>query len=123
MRNWSDVANFTATSLNDFKMILGMNFLIATKAVSMPHLGFIGFVEEGSSCMVRVVRGEPSKGKAISAIQLKKGSKKETTYLAVLEMKEDFEEEGLPYETRVLQRAIPRSHFRGGKWTVLPSLA
>lgn len=89
MRNWSDVANFTATSLNDFKMILGMDFLIATKAVLMPHLEFIGFVEEGSSCMVRVVRGEPSKGKAISAIQLKKGSKRETTYLAVLEM-EDF---------------------------------
>ncbi|KAJ6837910.1 hypothetical protein M6B38_323260 [Iris pallida] len=98
--HWSSVANFTATLLDDFKMILGMDFLIAAKAVPMSNLGVVSFIEEDLSYMMKVVRGEPSKEKAISAIQLKEDSKREMAYLAVLKMKDYFEEKDLPSKTK-----------------------
>lgn len=75
-------------------------------------LGCHDFLEECSPCMVRVARDEPSKGKAINVIQLKEGSKKETTYLAVLEM-EEFEGKNLSSETKgvaneCLDESLPR---------------
>lgn len=63
VEQWLGIANLTTISLDDFKMILGVVFLIAMKAISMPHFGVVNFMEDGSSCMVSVAQGEPSKEK------------------------------------------------------------
>lgn len=40
--DWDGHLNFTVAAMDDFKMVLGMDFLHVSKAVSMPHLSFGG---------------------------------------------------------------------------------
>lgn len=93
------VTSLTVAPLDDFKIILGIDFLTSAKAIPMPHLGVVDIMKEGSPCMMSVERGEPTKEKALSAIQLKKGVKhRESSYLAVLKTKKASVQGDLPPE-------------------------
>ena len=73
---WEGKVDFTVAPMDDFKVVIGMDFLCQVKAVPIPFLRSVAITE--------------SKAKApmISAMQLEKGLKKnEVTYLATL--KED----------------------------------
>ena len=74
-----------AVPLDDFQVILGMEFLSAAKAIPMPFLSLVCIMDEGFPCMVPIVRMRKAKGETISALQLTKGLKKgEDTFVAAL---------------------------------------
>ena len=80
--------NLLCVPLDDFNMILGIDFFLKSKAALIPHLGGLIFLEEKQPCFVLAVKGNGEKhGKAemVLTLQLKKGLKQgQETYLVVL---------------------------------------
>ena len=79
--------------LDDFNLILGVDFLLRAKVALIPHLGGLVVLEEKQPCFVKALRandGAKGQPEMFSAIQLKKGLKKgQGTYVAALiEIKE-----------------------------------
>ena len=79
--------------LDDFDLILGVDFLLRAKVALIPHLGGLMVLEEKQPCFVQALRAKDGgKGQLemLSAIQLKKGLKRgqETYVAALIEIKE-----------------------------------
>ncbi|KAK9706487.1 hypothetical protein RND81_07G129100 [Saponaria officinalis] len=95
MGDWSGQLNFTTVPINNFKLVLEMDFLKRTSTLSMPHLQSL-MMMGSKPCLVKVVEpveDKKKKGPLISAMQLKKGLKRvEPTYLCSMSMKEDIED-------------------------------
>ena len=74
--------------LDDFDLILGLDFLLRDKVALIPHLGGLMVLEEKQPCFVEALRandGGKGQPEMLSAIQLKKGLKKgQETYVAAL---------------------------------------
>lgn len=68
---WEGRTNLTAVPLDDFQVILGMEFLRETKAVPMPFAGSLCMLGD-HPCMVSATT-KKTEDKCISALQLKKG--------------------------------------------------
>ena len=85
---WKGKINLLCVPLDDFNLILGIDFFLKSKAALIPHLGGLMILEEKQPCFVPAVKGKAAKhGKAemVSALQLKKGLKRgQETYLAAL---------------------------------------
>ncbi|KAK2970043.1 hypothetical protein RJ640_014983 [Escallonia rubra] len=94
--------NFSVVIMDEFKLILGLEFLRDTKTTVMPCTNSLAML--GSKpCVIPTV--SPRAGeRSISALQLKKGLKRdETTYLAMLRWDEIEEVSGpLPKEVKVI---------------------
>ncbi len=60
--------NFTVMTIDNFKVILGIDFLASSKAVLMLHLKALSIMEEASLCMVLVSRVEPMVTYTLSAL-------------------------------------------------------
>ena len=74
--------------MDDFKIVIEMDFLRQVKAVPIPFLRSKAILEEDALCMVPIVTEGKAETPMLSAMQLEKGLKKnEVTYLATL--KED----------------------------------
>ncbi|XP_068649054.1 uncharacterized protein [Aristolochia californica] len=87
---WQGTINLTAVPMDDFKVILRMEFLSLAKAIPMPCLGVLSFLDEKAPCMVPVLKDGKKVSKILSAMQLVKGLKKgEVTYLATLSEERD----------------------------------
>ncbi|RVW46127.1 hypothetical protein CK203_076184 [Vitis vinifera] len=86
--------------MDDFKMVLGMDFLQKVKAMPLPFLRSMVILEEEKPCMVPTVTKGTLKTSMLSAMQVKKGLKrKKVTYLATLkEEKDDGLREHMPKE-------------------------
>ena len=71
--------------MDDFKIVIGMDFLRQVKVVSVPFLRLMAILEEEAPCMVPTITEGKAKTTMLSAMQLEKGLKKnEVTYLAAL---------------------------------------
>ena len=85
---WKGKINLLCVPLDDFNLILGIDFFLKSKAALIPHLGGLMILEEKQPCFVPAVKGKAEKhGKAemMSALQLKKGLRRgQETYLAAL---------------------------------------
>ncbi|KAK2982649.1 hypothetical protein RJ640_029980 [Escallonia rubra] len=79
--------NFSVVTMDDFKLILGLEFLRDTKTTVMPCTNSLAML--GSKpCVIPTVSTRAGE-RSISALQLKKGLKRdETTYLAMLRWQE-----------------------------------
>ncbi|XP_068649107.1 uncharacterized protein [Aristolochia californica] len=89
---WGGKLNFTIVPMDDFKVIIGMDFLTTCEAFILPSLGVVGILDEGGACMINGFKTNVIDNvKSISALQLKRGLKQGySTYLAVFcEVKED----------------------------------
>ncbi|XP_021773341.1 uncharacterized protein LOC110737294 [Chenopodium quinoa] len=88
--DWSGHVDFTVAPMDDFSLVLGMDFLHFSKAVPMAHLRSI-LVPGQQPCLLRTCDpGKEPKGPLLSAMQLEKGLKRnEPTFLATLSTKED----------------------------------
>nr|VVW92636.1 unnamed protein product [Nymphaea colorata] len=75
IEGWSGRANFSVVQTDDFQMILGMEFLCASKMVPMPHLRSVSIMDERHPCMVPAVPTRKDKGKAVvvSTLQQRQG--------------------------------------------------
>ncbi|KAK2988428.1 hypothetical protein RJ640_023975 [Escallonia rubra] len=94
--------NFSVVIMDDFKLILGLEFLHDMKTTVMPCTNSLAML--GSKpCVIPTVSTRAGE-RSISALQLKKGLKRdETTYLAMLRWDEIEEVSGpLPKEVKVI---------------------
>nr|CAN77324.1 hypothetical protein VITISV_012650 [Vitis vinifera] len=88
--SWEGMVDFTVAPMDDFKMVLGMDFLQKVKAVPLPFLCSMVILEEEKPCMVPTVTKGTLKTPMLSAMQVKKGLKrKEVTYLTTLKEERD----------------------------------
>ena len=88
IRPWEGKIDFTVAPMDDFKIVIGMDFLRQVRAMPIPFLRSMVILEEEAPCMVPTITESKAKTPMLSAMQLEKGLKKnEVTYLAAL--KED----------------------------------
>ncbi|XP_074299190.1 uncharacterized protein LOC141630238 [Silene latifolia] len=90
MGEWTGKLDFTSLLMDDFKIVLGMDFLKQTPTFLAPHNGSLIMVGS-KSCLVKAVEADrKQKGPLLSTMQLKRGLQKgEPTYLCTVSMKED----------------------------------
>jgi hypothetical protein len=88
--SWVGKCNFTTVSLDDFDVILGVDFFLSVEVSVMPHLGGILICDDKSPSFVSSIfvdqsdRVNKNKG-LLSAMQLKDGLRQgDMTYLAIL---------------------------------------
>ncbi|KAK8933505.1 hypothetical protein KSP39_PZI015300 [Platanthera zijinensis] len=82
---WKGQFDFSIAPMDDFQVVLGMDFFAKVCAIAMPFCRSMCIMEEGSPCMIPAVEGPPTKEKQLSAMQIAKGMKKgEVTYLTTL---------------------------------------
>ena len=85
---WNGKCNLLCVPLDDFNLILVIDFSLKFKDALIPHLDGLMILEEKQPCFVNAVKGEGKKhGKAkmVMALQLKKELKQgQETYLATL---------------------------------------
>ncbi|XP_077250383.1 uncharacterized protein LOC143889876 [Tasmannia lanceolata] len=86
---WSGTTNLMAAPLDDFHVILGIEFLNQAKAIPMPYLNSLCMFGEKAPCMILATRQERKDVEHLTALQLKKGLKKEEpTFVETLKMGE-----------------------------------
>ncbi|KAG9450477.1 hypothetical protein H6P81_010442 [Aristolochia fimbriata] len=84
---WEGTVNFTIVPMDDFNVILGIDFLSHCKAFVLPYLRMVGILDENGPCTLIEAEHQNVMGKTqvISALQLKRGLKHgEFIYLAAL---------------------------------------
>ena len=54
--DWEKECNFMVIPLDDFDLILGIEFLVNSKATMMPYLYGLNIIDEGCPCFVIVVK-------------------------------------------------------------------
>ncbi|KAK8640681.1 hypothetical protein V6N13_008433 [Hibiscus sabdariffa] len=67
---WSDHLNFSIVPMDDYKLILGIEFLDQVKAIPMPFVNAISITEGNQACVVPMIRGTTQESKVLSALQL-----------------------------------------------------
>lgn len=79
-------------SMDDFKMVLGMEFLDKITAFPLPFANDVYIMDGNNMCMISVERSVKIETKTLFAMQFKKGFRKgETSYLAFLQESPDDE--------------------------------
>ncbi|XP_050212403.1 uncharacterized protein LOC126663714, partial [Mercurialis annua] len=82
---WSGLIDFSVVPMDDYPIVLGIEFMDHVKAVPIPFANTMCILEEGNTCMVPLARETSLKAKQLSAMQLSKGVKKaQPTFLATL---------------------------------------
>ncbi|GAV67223.1 Chromo domain-containing protein/gag-asp_proteas domain-containing protein, partial [Cephalotus follicularis] len=81
---WDGSVSLSIIPMDDYDLVLGMEFMDQVKAIHIPYANSLCILEEGKTCMVPCTRS--NKGtKTLSAMQLDKSLKRnEETYLAAL---------------------------------------
>ncbi|KAK2992860.1 hypothetical protein RJ640_011953 [Escallonia rubra] len=97
---WRGLVDFSVAPIDDFKVVIGLDFLRQVNALVSPYSNAVHIMEKGASCVVPMSVGTSSakalSSMQLSAMQLVKGIKKgETTYLAALKMEDNA---GIPTE-------------------------
>lgn len=97
---WEGKIDLTVAPMDDFQVVIGMDFLGKVKALSIPFLRSMAILKENTPCVVQSVPGKGLKTPLLSTMQVKKGFKKgEATYLATMtEEKEDVPKGSIPKE-------------------------
>ena len=67
----------TVAPMDDFKVVVGMDFLGKVKAVPLPFLRSVAILEEKAPCVVQTTIGKGFKTPILLAMQVKKGLRKE----------------------------------------------
>ncbi|KAI3453949.1 hypothetical protein Pfo_010612 [Paulownia fortunei] len=89
---WKGQVDFSVAPMDDFKVVLGMDFLRKVTAISMPSFSSVCILEKGAPCMIPTIdpiegrsQGTKAESRQLSAMQITKGVKRgEPTYLATL---------------------------------------
>ncbi|XP_034674441.1 uncharacterized protein LOC117905666 [Vitis riparia] len=107
--NWKGTCSLLSVPLDDFDLIIGVDFLLRAKVALIPHLGGLVMLEDKQPCFVKALRmkdGGKGQPEMFSTIQLKKGLKKgqETYVAALIEIKEGQSMEVPDSVVRILKK-------------------
>ncbi|KAJ8459416.1 hypothetical protein OPV22_032342 [Ensete ventricosum] len=84
---WSRSTNLIVVPLDDFQVMLRMEFMHAVKLVPMSFLNFLYLMEGDDPCVVPVSQGGTKDPQQISTFQLKKGVRKgESAFVAAMKL-------------------------------------
>ncbi|GJY15250.1 putative nucleotidyltransferase, ribonuclease H [Tanacetum coccineum] len=87
---WEGTIDLLVVPMDDFKVVLGLEFLDRVRAFSMPFTNSLCILNGGKTCMVSTEQDAKSGAKTLSAMQFKKGfNKSEPCYLAVTRLEMD----------------------------------
>nr|GEV84874.1 hypothetical protein [Tanacetum cinerariifolium] len=87
---WEGTIDLSVVLMDDFKVVLGLEFLDKVRAFPMPFANSLCILDGGKTCMVSMERDAKSGSKTLSAMQFKKGfNKSEHCYLAVTRLETD----------------------------------
>nr|GEU42555.1 hypothetical protein [Tanacetum cinerariifolium] len=87
---WEWIIDLSVVLMDDFKVVLGLEFLDKVRAFPMPFANSLYILDGGKTCMVSTKRDVKSGSKTLLAMQLKKGfNKSEPCYLAVKRLNMD----------------------------------
>ncbi|KAK8694418.1 hypothetical protein V6N13_071971 [Hibiscus sabdariffa] len=67
---WSSSLNFSIVPMDDYKLILGNEFLDQVKAIPMPFANAMSITEGNQACVVPMIRGTKQESKVLSVLQL-----------------------------------------------------
>ncbi|XP_012837907.1 PREDICTED: uncharacterized protein LOC105958449 [Erythranthe guttata] len=86
---WKGQVDFSVAPMDDFKVVLGMDFFRKVMAISMPCFNSVCILEKGTPCMVPAINGTTKEGstqpRQLSAMQVANGVRRgEPTFLAAL---------------------------------------
>lgn len=82
--SWEGKVDFMVTPMDDFKVMLRMDFLRKVKAMPLSFLCSMAILEEETSCTVPTVTEGSLKTPLLSVTQVKKGLMKKVTYIVAL---------------------------------------
>ena len=86
--DWKGTCNLLCVPLDDFDLIIGVDFLLKAKVALIPHFGGLVVLKERQPCFVQALRandGGKVQPEMLSTIQLKKGLKQgQDTYITAL---------------------------------------
>ncbi|KAH9750077.1 Endonuclease [Citrus sinensis] len=86
---WSGKLDFSIVPMDDFKMVLGMEFFDQVHAFPLPTTNSLSILDGSKACMVPTERGK-SEEKTLSAMQFKKAFKKDPSFLvSIRELNEE----------------------------------
>lgn len=89
---WCGNLDFSIVPMDDFKVVLGLEFHDQVKAISVPFANSLCITEGDKACVVPTTRGTKQNLKVLSALQFKKDIKREEkSYLAILSEFDDDE--------------------------------
>ncbi|GJR43519.1 putative nucleotidyltransferase, ribonuclease H [Tanacetum coccineum] len=87
---WEGTIDLSVVLVDDFKVVLGLEFLDKVRAFPMSLANSLCILDGGKTCMVSTERDAKSGGKTLSAMQFKKGfNKSKPCYLAMTRLKTD----------------------------------
>ncbi|GJT45453.1 putative retrotransposon gag domain, aspartic peptidase domain protein [Tanacetum coccineum] len=87
---WEGTIDLSVVPMDDFKVVLGLEFLDRVRAFPMPFVNSLCILDGGKTCMVSTEWDAKSGAKTLSAMQFKKGfNKSEPCYLAVTRLETD----------------------------------
>nr|GEX75652.1 uncharacterized protein [Tanacetum cinerariifolium] len=87
---WEGTIDLSVVSMDDFKVVLGLEFLDKVLAFLMSFANSLCILDGGKTCMVSTERDAKSGAKTLSAMQFKKGfNKSKPCYLAVTRLETD----------------------------------
>ncbi|GJS82721.1 putative nucleotidyltransferase, ribonuclease H [Tanacetum coccineum] len=76
--------------MDDFKVVLGLEFLDKVRSFPMPFANSLCILDGGKTCMLSMERDTKSEAKTLSAMQFNKGfNKNEPCYLAITRLETD----------------------------------
>ena len=86
--DWKGTCSLLCVPLDDFDLIIGVDFLLKAKVALIPRLGGLVVLKERQPCFVQALRandGGKVQPEMLSTIQLKKGLKQgQDTYITAL---------------------------------------
>ncbi|GJR42478.1 putative nucleotidyltransferase, ribonuclease H [Tanacetum coccineum] len=87
---WEGTIDLSVVLMDDFKVVLGLEFLDKVRAFPMPFANSLCILDGVKTCMVSTKRDAKSGAKTLSAMKFKKGfNKSEPCYLAVTRLETD----------------------------------
>ncbi|GKC00386.1 gag-aspartyl protease domain-containing protein [Tanacetum coccineum] len=87
---WEGTIDLSVVPMDDFKVVLGLEFLDKVRGFPMPFANSLCILVGGKTCKVSTERDAKSRAKTLSAMQFKKGfNKNGPCYLAVTRLYRD----------------------------------
>ncbi|KAL6185543.1 hypothetical protein ACLB2K_041675 [Fragaria x ananassa] len=116
---WCGNLDFLIVPMDDFKVVLRLEFHDQVKAIPVPFANSLCIIEGDKACVVPTTRGTKKDLKVLSALQFKKGIKREEeSYLAILSEFDD--DEPRPQDDMPKEVATVLKEFKDVSPTELP---